>query len=116
MTRRRRSELHSRPVRGAFLSLPVLSLAAFACNGKIARAECTDMLDRYIEMTLAGEPGFAELPPAEARAAREMKKALRKGEPSYKRVQEQCEAEISRREYRCAMKAPTPETWQACID
>jgi hypothetical protein len=74
------------------------------------------MLDRYVDMTVAGEPGFAEQPPAEARTARETKKALRKGEAGYKRVQEQCEAEISRREYRCAMKAPTPETWQACID
>src|SRR3954470_9222270 len=116
MTRNGGSELHSRPVRRALLSLPVVSFAALACNAKITRAECTDMLDRYIDMTVEGEPGFTELPPAEARAAREMKKALRKGEPSYKRVQEQCEVEISRREYRCAMKAPTPETWQACID
>lgn len=75
--------------------------AASACSSKITRAECTDMLDRYVDMTVAGEPE---------------KKALLKGEPGYKRVQEQCEAEITRREYRCAMKAPTPETWQACID
>ena len=96
--------------------LPAVSFTALACNAKVTRAECTDMLDRYVDMTVAGEPGFTDQPPAEARAAREMKKALRKGEASYKRVQEQCEAEISRREYRCAMKAPTPETWQACID
>jgi len=92
-----------------------LALAALSCGGRATRAECTDMLDRYVDMTVAGEPELAEMPP-EARAAREVKKALRKGEASYKRVQEQCEAEISRREYRCAMKAPTPETWQACID
>ena len=104
-------------MRPALLWLSFSTLGgALACNGKVARVECTDMLDRYVDMTVAGEPGFAELPAGEARAAREMKKALRKGEPSYKRVQEQCEAEISRREYRCAMKAPTPETWQACID
>ena len=110
------------PVNRAVLSLPVFAmvgiapLAALACNGKIARAECTEMLDRYIDMTVAGEPGLADLSAAEARAARDMKKALRKGDSSYVRVQEQCEAEITRREYRCAMKAPSPETWQACID
>lgn len=93
--------------------MPALTL--LACNGKATHAECTDMLDRYVDMTVAGEPGFAEQP-AEARSEREMKKALRKGEAGYRRVQEQCEAEVSRREYRCAMKAPTPETWQACID
>ncbi|MDB5213930.1 MAG: hypothetical protein JWO86_1857 [Myxococcaceae bacterium] len=80
----------------AVLSLPLL----LACNGKVTRAECTQMLDRYIDMTVANEP----------------ERALRKGDARYVRVQEQCEAEITRREYRCAMKAPSPETWQACID
>lgn len=107
----------------AVLTLPLASLASLAacnglvaCNGKVTRAECTEMLDRYIDMTVAGEPGLADLPEAEARAARDMKKALRKGDSRYMRVQQQCEVEITRREYRCAMKAPSPETWQACID
>lgn len=98
--------------------VPLLSFAllAMACNGKATREQCTEMLDKYLDMTIAGEPGLADLPPAEARAAREMKRALRKSEPSYARVEGQCESEISKSEYRCAMKAPTPETWQACID
>jgi hypothetical protein len=93
--------------------LPVL-LAA--CNGKVTREECTEMLDKYLDMTIAAEPGLADLPPEEAKAAREMKKALRRGEHGYKRVHDQCETEIKKSEYRCAMKAPTPESWQACID
>lgn len=99
-----------------FISLPWVTFAALACGGKISRTECTEMLDRYIDMSLAGDAALTNLPAAEAHAAREIKKALRKGERSYARVEQQCEAEISRREYRCAMKAPTPETWQACID
>jgi hypothetical protein len=104
-----------RRVKGMFLVLasPALLLG---CNGKVTREQCGEMLDHYLDMTMESDPGLAELPPAEARAAREMKKALRKGEPSYARVESQCESEISKREYRCAMKAPTPETWQACID
>jgi hypothetical protein len=31
-------------------------------------------------------------------------------------VQTQCEREVTRSEYRCAMKSETPEKWQACID
>jgi hypothetical protein len=102
-------------VKHALLALSVPLLVA-ACNGKATRAQCTEMLDHYLDMTIAGDPTLANLPPAEARAAREMKKALRKGEPSYARVEDQCESEISRSEYRCAMKSPTPEMWQACID
>jgi hypothetical protein len=93
-----------------------LLVPLLACNGKATREQCTEMLDRYLDMTIAGDPALVDLPPAEARAAREMKKALRKAEPSYARVENQCESEISKSEYRCAMKAPTPETWQACID
>jgi len=98
--------------------LPALSLLALAtaCNGKVTREQCTEMLDKYLDMMMADDPSLAELPPEEARAAREMKKAIRKAEPSYARVENQCESEITKREYRCAMKAPTPETWQACID
>jgi hypothetical protein len=58
------------------------------------------MLDRYIDMTVASEP----------------ERVLRKSDTRHARVQAQCEAEVTRREYRCAMKAPSPETWQACID
>ncbi len=94
----------------------VLALVAVACNGKVTREECSQMLDRYLDMTIASDETLASLTPSEAHAAREMKKAIRKTEPSYRRVHEQCEAEISKKEYRCAMKAPTPETWQACID
>lgn len=100
-------------VKRAFSLLPLLALA---CNGKATREECGAMLDKYLDMTMVEEPGMADLKPEEARAAREMKKALRRGEPSYKRVHDQCESEISKSEYRCAMKAPNPESWQACID
>ena len=104
----------------AVLTFPLVSFASLAalpgCNGKVTRNECTQMLDRYIDMSVAGEPASEGHDAAEARAEREAKKSQRKSAPSYLRVQDQCEAEISRREYRCAMKAPTPETWQACID
>ena len=93
-----------------------LGLVLAACNGKATKEQCNEMLDKYLDMTIAGEPGLTDLSPAELRAAREMKKALRKNEPSYARVATQCETEITKAEYRCAMKAPTPETWQACID
>lgn len=96
--------------------LPALPLSTAACKGKLAQGECAQMLDRYIEMTVAADPALADLSADDARASRDAKKAERKTTPSYARAEQQCEAEISQREYRCAMKAPSPETWQACID
>lgn len=90
--------------------------AVMACDGKVTRAECTQMLDKYVEMVIAGDPALANLPPEEAQAVRETRKAAKKADPSFRKVEGQCEAEISRHEYRCAMKSFTPETWQACID
>jgi hypothetical protein len=99
-----------------FAAFGTFGTLALACDTKASRAECTEMLDKYVFMTAGGEGGFADLPAAEATAARRAELALRKSETRYARVQQQCEAEITRREYRCAMKAPSPETWQACID
>ena len=71
---------------------------------------------RYIEL-VAGEDPLRAL----REGAEETRRFLEplpesKGDTRYVRVQQQCEAEITQREYRCAMKAPSPETWQACID
>jgi hypothetical protein len=106
-----------RAVKPALLSLSLVAAVTPACDGgKATPAECKQMLDKYIDMTVAADPALAELSPREAAAAREMKTTLRKADAAYGRVEQQCEREVSQREYRCAMKAPTPETWQACID
>ncbi len=74
------------------------------------------MLDRYVDMTLAADPALAHLSETQARAAREMKREVKKAEKSYRRVHDQCQAEVRRAEYDCAMHAPTPNDWEACID
>lgn len=96
-------------------SLFVLALSGCS-RGRATRAECAEMLDKYLDMTIAGEVAPADLPPADAERERRVRKDLRKADPIYVKVQGQCEAEITKREYRCAMKTFTPEGWQACID
>lgn len=110
---------------GRRLSIPRLALAALAlpssvafvgCNRSVTPAECTAMMDRYVDMTLAGDPTLAGLSPAQQDVARDMKKALKKAEKSYRQVQDQCEHEVHRNEFNCAMAAKTPGDWEACID
>jgi hypothetical protein len=102
-------------------ALPLLALvlvagAAAACNRKVDAESCHEMMDRYIDMTLAADPQTKDLPAAQAAAAREMKKAVKKAEPSYAKVERQCQAEVSRGEYSCAMAAKNPDEWEACIE
>ena len=105
----------------ARLFLPCLAaitlLALTACKrGQPSPAECTEMLDRYLDMTIAADPTLANLPPSQEKIARDMKKEVKKGDKSYRQVEEQCQREVSRAEYNCAMKAPSPNEWEACIE
>jgi hypothetical protein len=74
------------------------------------------MLDRYLDMTIAQDPSVAQLPPAQNEIARAIKKETKRGDDSYKQVAAQCQREVSRGEYDCAMKAPSPNEWEACIE
>jgi len=66
------------PTRTA-LALAALVACLSACKGKLKPEECTEMLDRYVDMTIAGDPQLASLPVAQAAVVREMKKEVKKG-------------------------------------
>jgi hypothetical protein len=74
------------------------------------------MLDRYVEMTVRADPALAGAPEAQATEIRETLRARKRGEPAYQKARMQCEREVTRPEYECAMKAPTPNDWEACIE
>lgn len=86
------------------------------CHRKVTRDDCTRMLDHYLDMVIAADPATKNLPPAQAAAVRDMKRAVKKAERSYAQVEAQCETEVSRSEYDCAMKANIPDEWEACIE
>jgi hypothetical protein len=105
-------------LRPASLALVASFCATLAgCGrGNVSPAECGEMLDRYLDMTIAADPALTSLPPAQAKIARDMKREVKKADASYRKVDEQCQREVSRREYNCAMKAPSPNEWEACIE
>jgi hypothetical protein len=94
----------------------VVWIASSSSNRKVTHAECTEMIDHYLDMAIGADPELAKLPPAQQGPVREMKKALKKGEKSYAQVEQQCDAEITRKEYACAVKAKAPNDWEACIE
>jgi hypothetical protein len=93
-----------------------LAAGASGCRHKVTTNDCTQMLDRYLDMVIAADPSTRSLPPAQAAAVRDMKRAVKKTEKSYAQVEAQCETEVSRDEYDCAMKANIPDEWEACIE
>lgn len=92
-------------------------LVAVGCGrGAATQEQCTAMLDHYIDMVIEGDPALVNLADAQKQAVREMKRAVKKGEPSYRRVHDQCAREVKKREYDCAMAAMNSNEWEACID
>lgn len=91
-------------------------LSATGCHGKPTRKECNAMLEHYVSMELARDPALAQLREPAKTAAHDMKMATSKAHPAFAQVSDQCEREVSGSEYSCAMKAETPEQWEACIE
>jgi acid stress-induced BolA-like protein IbaG/YrbA len=73
------------------------------------------MLDHYVEMSARGEPGLAGLSAAAADdRVREIVVSKRE-EAVYARAVGRCRSETSAAAHACAMKAPTPNEWEACV-
>jgi hypothetical protein len=94
----------------------VLLLLLGACREKVTRPECGQMLRRYVEMTAAQDPSLAGLSPEQASDLKAEIVAEKKASPEFARAEEQCLREVSRTELACAMKAPTPNDWEACVE
>jgi hypothetical protein len=92
------------------------AMGAVGCHRKVGKDDCTRMLDRYLDMVIQADPATKSLPEGQAAAVREMKRAVKKADRSYAQVETQCETEVSRDEYDCAMKANIPDEWEACIE
>jgi hypothetical protein len=93
----------------------VVVIAAPACRGRASREECDKMMDHYVDLVIKEDTSLASLPPESRAAAREVKRELKRGEPTYLKVAERCETEVTRAEYSCALDAPTSAAWEKCI-
>ncbi len=97
-------------------SLFVLALATAGCASRPSAEECGKMLDRYVDMTAGQDPAFAGLSEERARELRAKKLAEKRLEATYTSALAKCTREVSRKELACAMAAPTPNDWEACIE
>jgi hypothetical protein len=103
-------------MRGNRAVLLVLAFAATGCDRHATHDECVGMIDKYLDMVTWRDDEVARADERERKAVLETKKAQKKADESYKKALSQCEAEVKKHELDCAMRAETPEGWQACID
>ena len=83
---------------------------------RVGAAECDAALDRYLDMTEDDDPaltGMTGEPRAGVRAARI---AERRASLPYLNAEKRCTTEVTAKELACAMKAPSPNEWEACFE
>ncbi len=84
------------------------------CRGRASPEDCAALLERYVDLAVRESPGGSKLSPAQAAAVRDVERGLKRAEPSYRLVDDHCEA-IPRAEVSCAMGAETTRAWEACV-
>src|ERR1051326_8338374 len=74
-----------------------------ACSKPPNDVECRSMLDRYVDMTIDGDPEISTAPETARPALHAAKMDRKREEATYKTSLDRCTHEVSRREWDCAM-------------
>lgn len=72
------------------------------------------MTEHYLDLAVKESPGAAAMSSAQAAAVRDVERGLKRAEPSYRAVQDHCEA-VTRTEVSCALDAKTTRAWEGCV-
>lgn len=78
---------------------------------RVSKEECSQLFDRYISLTVASDPRFADLPPdalEELKKSGLMEAARQAGDPCAKRS-------VTRAQHTCAIAAKSTSAWERCL-
>jgi hypothetical protein len=88
----------------------LVATAAPGCKAKASRTECDQLLERYAQLVVTERYPDASAAQVEAFHQQEKREAL--GDDNFKN----CSSEVSKSEFDCAMKAPTADTFEKCLE
>jgi hypothetical protein len=95
----------------AVAAIAALALASPAgCKPKASGAQCDQLLDRYAELVVTER--FADAGTEQIKAEREREKSEARGDDAFKN----CSSEVSRTELDCAMRAPSADALEKCLE
>jgi hypothetical protein len=103
----------SRASRALLVSLALTSALAFeaaGCKKRVNQAQCEELLDRYA--TLVVHEKLKDAPPEKLKAEQARERDEARNDDDFKN----CTAELSADDYACAMKAPTADTMEKCLE
>lgn len=80
------------------------------CKKKVTQAQCEELLDRYA--TLVVSEKMKDAPPEQLKAEQVRERDEARNDDDFKN----CTTELSTEDYTCAMKAPTADALEKCLE
>jgi len=94
----------------AAVAFALVCTAAPGCKPKVTTSQCDELIDRYARMVVTER--FPDAGPDRIKAEQDRERVEARGDDAFKN----CSSEVSRAEYECAMKAPTPDAFEKCLE
>jgi hypothetical protein len=93
------------------LVVAVAALAALpSCKPKVTPAQCDALIDRYAQLVVTEK--LPDAGPETIKTEQERERGEARGDDSFKN----CTSEVSRAEFDCAMRAPTADALEKCLE
>lgn len=99
-----------------YASLVALAITFTGCRPKVTKAECDALVNKLVDLEVDEDPRAKEMTAEQRDATRATAKKAMASDPDVKKVEGDCEAEVSRAELACAMSAKSSAEWNACIE
>jgi hypothetical protein len=91
-------------------SVPALLVVLAACTSKASQAECDRLVERYAQLVVTEQ--YPDAGPGRVRAEQERERAEARSDDAFKN----CSSEVSRAALDCAMRAPTADAFEKCLE
>jgi hypothetical protein len=92
----------------------LLLVFLLGCRGHASPEDCKEMEGHYLDLAVNETPGAAGMSSAQVAAVREVERGLKRAEPSFRTVDDHCDA-VTRGQVSCAMGATSTKDWEACV-
>ena len=86
------------------------AIAVAGCKPKASATQCDQLLERYAELVVTEH--FADAGAEQIKTEREREKSEARGDDAFKN----CSSEVSQTEFDCAMRAPSADAVEKCLE
>src|SRR5580704_10618444 len=108
--------MHLSRCAAVFFPIAAVLVCGTGCKAKVTKAECTRIVEHFIDLKLKENPRYASLSAALKATVRAQVKQEAQSDPDVQQAENRCEDEITRTEFECANKAKSAAEWNACIN